>query len=199
MAKIKPTIQATPTPTKETKPDVKPLDAFKDKIASPVNEPEIGADGIKHKNRRTREQLIADGYYSGKKTAGAVIETLQDETGFEVLADLLKSQADSDTKKFGLPICDRETFEPFAKNVMKLSNYFLGRYAKPWHMLAGVTAFQAYILIQTRSGLIDKYSPKVKKPEAVKTENVPATPDKPVAFTLTPQENRSEAQLKTFS
>ena len=88
-----------PTSFKEPKEAVKPLPDFQKKIREsiiPAVPPEL--DEIKKRHRRTRAEIEAEEGLS---------ETPQDATGYEILVDLLKAQADLDTKKYNLPVTDK--------------------------------------------------------------------------------------------
>jgi hypothetical protein len=119
----------TSTNPVEEKKEVRTLPAFTEKINKEPDPIILPDSEPKKRHRRTNAEIMAERGIEDQPT---------NDTGFEMIVDILKAQADTDSKKFNLPICDKATFEPIAKNAMKLSNYFFSKYAKAWHYLAGI-------------------------------------------------------------
>jgi len=183
MLKLKTTIPTSSKDKDKTDKAVKTLPEFQQKIAVGNKAPILPAEDIdiKKRHRRTRAEIEAEGKLS---------ETPDDTTGYEIVVDLLKAQSDMDTKKYGLPVADKEIFVPFSQNTMKIMNYFIGRYAKAWHYLLGVTLFQGYTLLSMRRALILQYAPK--KPEAKPVIQPAAAPRAPEIVLNVPENRRPE-------
>lgn len=183
MAKTK-TIRTSSEKNTATSPlSIKPLPAFEEKIKTGTPQDAITSEPqeAKKRHRRTRVEIEAE---------RAISDTPDDATGYEIIVDLLKAQSDMDVKKYGLPPCDKAIFDPFAQNTMKLANYFIGRYAKAWHYILGITLFQGYTLLSTRRTLIDQYSKKNLTKEKQTETVIPAADKKQPIITLSVPDNR---------
>jgi hypothetical protein len=135
---------------------------------APVIDNDTGSPEEKQKrHRRTKAEIEAE---RGKPAQ----ESVFDETGYEMISGIFKWRADEDTKKFGLAPCMQEYFDPLSKNIMKISNYYLGKYARPIHFLLGMTAFEAFIMLQARSVAIREATKNTIQPSTV-DKNQPQT------------------------
>ena len=111
----------------------------------------------KKRHRRTKAEMAADGKISGSSQT-----MIFDDSGYELMSSLIKSYFDMQGRRYQIPEEPVEKYIDFSRNIMKIANFYMGKYAKPVYFLITTSAFQGFTLLSERHAIIKAMA---KKPE----------------------------------